>query len=205
MPSLPSCSARSRGKRNRVVQKQFIALLGMVLCSRAAVAGQMSVPQLVPAQEQNAPIPTMHRALAIHLRAARFLLTQDPGRIPVHFRLVFGGDYEGDPILQHLSPMDEVKTLTLTQSLLPLVRLWGGRLQLDAFESTLHSQNLQFGASGDGGLGGFRAPRQGYSGGPFSAHFTGLSLSFHFGREARTRPAIQLWRHMTRVVGAVLN
>jgi hypothetical protein len=101
--------------------------------------------------------------------------------------------------------MDETKTLTLTQSLMPLVRFWGGRLQLDAFQSTLHSQNMQFGASGDGGLGGFRGLRQGYPGGAFSAHFSGLSLSLHFGREARARPAIQLWRHMTHIVGAVLN
>jgi hypothetical protein len=36
--------------------------------------------------------------------------------------------------------MDEVKTLTLMQSSLPLCQLWGGRLQLGAFQSTLHSQ-----------------------------------------------------------------
>src|SRR4029077_12436128 len=118
----------------RVMQKQFIALLGMILWSHMALAGQMSVPQLVPAQEQGASIVTMHRAVATHWRAARFLLYQDPGVIPVHFSLAFGGAYEGDPILQHLSPMDEIKTLTLTQSLLPLVRFWGGRLQLDAFQ-----------------------------------------------------------------------
>jgi len=188
-----------------VLQKRFIALLGMILWSHVVLAGQMSEPQLAPMQEQSAPIVTMHRAVATHLRATRFLLYQDPGVIPVHFNLVFAGAYEGDPILQHLSPMDETKTLTLSQSLLPLVRFWGGRLQLDAFQSTLHSQSLQFGASGDGGLGGFRGLRQGYPGGTFSAHFSGLSLSFHFGREARTRPAIQLWRHMTRIVSAVLN
>jgi hypothetical protein len=188
-----------------VLQKRFIALLGMILWSHVALARQTSVPLLVPAQEQSAPIVTMHRAAATHLRAARFLLYQDARIIPVHFNLVFAGAYEGDPILEHISPMDEIKTLTLTQSLLPLVRFWGGRLQLDAFQSTLHSQNMQFGLSGDGGLGGFRGLRQGYSGGSFSAHFSGLSLSFHFGREARTRPAIQLWRHMTRIVSAVLN
>jgi hypothetical protein len=188
-----------------VLQKRFIALLGMILWSHVALAGQTSEPQLAPMQEQSAPIVTMHRTVATHLRAARFLLYQDPRIIPVHFNLMFAGAYEGDLIPQHLLPMDETKTLTLTQSLLPLVRFWGGRLQLDAFQSTLHSQNLQFGASGDGGLGGFRGLRQGYPGGTFSAHFSGLSLSFHFGREARTSPAIHLWRHMTSIVSAVLN
>lgn len=188
-----------------MLQKRFIALLGMILWSHLALAGQMSLPQLVPAQEQSAPIVTMHRPVATHLRAAHFLLYQDARISPVHFGLEFAGAYEANPILQHISPMDEIKTLTLTQSLMPLVRFWGGRLQLDAFQSTLHIQNMQFGASGDGGLGGFRGLRQGYPGGTFSAHFSGLSLSFHFGREARTSPAIHLWGHMTRIVSAVLN
>src|SRR5882762_394266 len=51
--------------------------------------------------------------------------------------------------------MDEVKTLTLTQSSRPLFQLWGGRLQLDAFKSTLHSQNVQLGPSGYDGIEGF--------------------------------------------------
>ena len=56
--------------------------------------------------------------------------------------------------------MDEVKTLTLTQSSLPLFQLWGERLQLDAFQSTLHSHNVQLGPSGYGGIEGFRPTRQ---------------------------------------------
>src|SRR5882762_6630386 len=80
-----------------------------------------------------------------------------------------------DPRLEHVSPMDEVKTLTLTQSSLPLFQLWGGRLQLDAFQSTPPSQNVQLGPSGYGGIEGFRPTRQSYPGGPLSVHFSGFS------------------------------
>jgi hypothetical protein len=185
--------------------KRFILLLGMFLGSHVPVSGQTPVPQIVLAHEHRAQIITMHRTVSIPLLAPSLLLPQDPGKSPAHFSLLFAGDYQQGLSLERLSPMDEVKTLTLTQSSLPLVQLWDGRLQLDVFESTLHMQNLQLGPSGYGGMQDFRAPRQGYPGGSGSVHFSGLSLSFHFGRESRTRPPIQLWRHMTRIVGAVLN
>ena len=51
--------------------------------------------------------------------------------------------------------MRKVKTLFLMQSSLPLVQLWSGRLQLDAFQNTLHIQNQR------------------------SVHLSGLSVSCH--------------------------
>jgi hypothetical protein len=169
------------------------------------VAGQTPAPQIVLAQEHRAQIMTMHRTVSTPLPAASFLLSQDPGKSPAHFSLLFAGAYERDHSLERRPPMEGVKTLLFTQSGLPLVQLWGGRLQLDAFQSTLHMQNVQLGPLGYGVMQGFRPPRQSYPGGPHSVHLSGLSLSFHFGKEARARPAIQLWRHMTHIVGAVLN
>ena len=101
--------------------------------------------------------------------------------------------------------MDEVKTLTLTQASLPLFQLSGRRFQLGAFQSTLHSQNVQLGPLGYGGMEGFRRPLQSYPGGSLAVHFSGLSLSFHFGRDARTRHAAQAWGRITRFVGTILN
>jgi hypothetical protein len=185
--------------------KRFILLLGMFLGSHVPVAGQTPVPQIVLAQEHGAQIMTMHRTVSPTLPAARFLLSQSLGKFPAHFSLLFAGAYQRDPSLEHFSPMDEVKTLTLTQLSLPLCQLWGGRLQLGAFQSTLHSQNVQLGPLGYGGMEGFRPTRQSYLGGPLSVHFSGFSLSFHFGRDSRTRHPTQVWRRLTRFVGTVLN
>jgi hypothetical protein len=96
--------------------------------------------------------------------------------------------------------MDEVKTLILTQSSLPLVQFWGGRLQLAAFQSTLHIQNGQLGPAGNSRLAG-----QSYPDGLRSVHLSGLSLSFRFGRDARSGHPAQLWRRLTQMVGAVLD
>ena len=91
--------------------------------------------------------------------------------------------------------------MTLTQSSLPLCQLWSGRLQLSAFQSTLHSQNAQLGPLGYGGMEGFRPTRQSYPGGPLSVHFSGFSLNFHFSRDSRTRYPTQVWRRLKRFVG----
>jgi hypothetical protein len=187
------------------VYRRFILLIGMFLLCRVSEAAQTAEQQIVPAQEHIAPVMTTLRTASISLSAASFLRSQDPRKSPAHFSLLLSGAYEPDHSLEHLSPMDKVKTLTLTQSSLPLVQLWGGRLQLDGFQSTLHSQNVLLGPLGYGGIEGFRPSRQSYLGGPLSVHFSGLSLSFHLGRDSRERRPTQVWRRLTRIVGTVLN
>jgi hypothetical protein len=139
------------------------------------------------------------------LLAASLLPPENLGKSPTHFSYLFARAYEREQRvegLKSLSPMHEVKTLFLTQSLLPLVQLWGGRLRLDGFTSTLHMQSVQFGPSAAGGL---RLPQQNYAGGPRSMDLYGVSLSFHFGRDAQVGHPIQAWRSLSRIVATVLN
>jgi hypothetical protein len=169
-----------------------------------AAAGQTTAPQIILAHEHVAPVIATLPRVSTLLTAASFLLSRDPGRPSTHASLLFEGAYERDYTLEHLSPMDEVKTLTLTQWSLPLVRLWGGRLQLEAFHSTPHIQNDQWGPFG-AAVRSFRPPGQRYPGGPRPLDLSGLSLSFHFSRDARTAHPAQLWRRLTRIVDSALN
>jgi hypothetical protein len=184
------------------MHKRFIVLLGMFLGSYAPAAAQAPAPQIVIAQEHVAPIITMLRTVSTPLSALSFPLAQDHGQPTARFSLLFAGAYERDHSLEPLPPLEEVKNLILKLSSLPLVQFWGGRLQLDAFQSTLHSQNVQLGHLGYGGMQGFRPPAQGYPGGPRSPR---LTLSFHFGRDARTGNPAEAWRSLSRIVGTVLN
>ncbi len=168
--------------------KRFIVLLGIFLCSHVPAAAQTPAPRIVLARERVEPTMTMRRTASPPLPADSFLLSQDPGKSPAHFSRLFVGAYERDQGPSSLLPTEEVKTELFTESRLSLVQLWSRRLQLDAFQSTLQMQN-----------------RQPYPGVPRSVHFSGLSLSFHFGRDARTRRPIQAWRCLPRIVGAVLN
>ena len=187
-----------------MVYKPFIVLLGMFLSSHMPAAGQTTAPQIVLAREHVAPVIAILPRASTPLPATSFLLSRDPGKPNTHVRLLFEGAYERDYTLEHLSPMDEVKTLTLTQRSLPLVRLWGGRLQLEAFHSTPHIHNDQLGFFG-GGMPGVRLAGQRYPSGPRPLDLSGLSLSFHFSRDARTGHPAQLWRRLTRIVDSVLN
>jgi hypothetical protein len=185
------------------VYKPFL-LLGMFLSSHLPAAGQTTAPQIVLAHEHVAPVLAILPRASTSLPATSFLLSRDPGKPNAYISLPFEGAYERDYTLEHLSPMDEVKTLTLTQRSLPLVRLWGGRVQLEAFHSTPHIRNDQLGFFG-GGMPGFRLPGQRYSSGPRPLDLSGLSVSFHFSRDARTGHPAQLWQRLTRMVDAVLN
>jgi hypothetical protein len=187
------------------MHKRFIVLLAMFVGSQVPAQAQTPASQIVLAQEHVAPVVTMFRTVSTPLSASSFLVSQDSGKSPARFSLLFAGAYERDRSLERLPQMEEVRTLILKLSSLPLLQLWGGRLQLDAFQSTVHSQIVQLGPLDYGNMQGFRAPRHSYPGGPRSVHLSGLSLSFHFGRDSRTSRPTQVWRRMTRFVGAVLN
>jgi hypothetical protein len=172
-----------------MMYKRLITLLGMALCSLAPAAGQTPAPRIVLAQEHVAPTITMLRTVSNPAPPSSFLLYQDPGKPPVHF---------SDPGTELFPSVKKVKTLFYTQSSLLLVQLWSGRVELDAFQNTVHIQNVLLGPLAYGGMQGFRSSRLGYPGGPPSVHFSGLSLTFHFGQNARTRGPIEAWRRLLR-------
>jgi hypothetical protein len=166
-------------------------LLGMFIGSQAA-AGQIPAPRIVPAQKTVAPPITVFRAESTPLLAPSFLPSQDRENTLAYSGLRFPGPVERDLGLERLSPVIKIKTLILTQVSLPLVQLWDGKLELDAFQSTVRIQNVQFGA------------QQNFPVGSRSVHFSGLSLNFHFGRVEPTRRPKQAWRYVPRIVTTLL-
>jgi hypothetical protein len=190
-----------------VMHRQFILLLGMLLGNHGPAIAQTAAARVVQAQVHGAPITTMLPALSIPApaEAASFQVAQNPGKPGVDFGLRFGGPYERDNRLENFSPMVEVKTLVLTQSSLPLVQIWGGRFQLDAFQNTLHLENVEHGLYDNGDTQAAHLWQSSYPGGPPSLTLTGLSLSFQFGREAQTGRSNQGWRRFPHMVGMILN
>jgi len=186
--------------------KQFILLLGMFLCANVFTAAQTAAPHMVPAQEKIAPISAMLRTVSGPFSAVPFRQSGNRRKSAAHSSYSFGRPYGPDHDLQDLesfSSMSEVKTLFSTRSSLPLVELWGGHLRLDGFTSTLDMQNVQLGPSGGGSLQDFRPRRQNYPNEPRSVHLDGVSLTFHFGRNAQIGRPVQIWRCLARIVSAL--
>jgi hypothetical protein len=189
------------------MHNRLILLLGVVLVSYVPMSAQTPAPQAIPAQDRTVMSMTVvPTAAPVPLFAASFLLPENPEKSaapPVSY--LFARTYERDQGLEglkSLSPMREVKTLFLTQSMLPLLQLWGGRLRLDGFTSRLQMQNVQLGPSAAGGLLDFRPERLSYSGGPRSIGSRGVSLSFHFGRDAQIGRPAQIWHSLERIHAA---
>jgi hypothetical protein len=170
-----------------------------------AAAGQIPAPWVALAQKPVAPAISVFRAESKILLAPSFLLSQVRRNTFAHTSLRFSGLDERDQVLERLSPVIKVRTLILTQVSLPLVQLWDGKLELDAFQSTLRIQNVQFGALGYGAMPDFPLPQQNFPGGSRSVHLSGVSLNFNFGRVEGTRRPTQAWRCVPRIVAALLN
>ena len=186
------------------MHKRFILLFGMFMGSQAA-AGQISVLRIAPAQKPVAPVIVVFGREPKTLLAPSFLLSHERENAFAHTSLRFSGREERDQALERLLPVIKVKTLILTQVSLPLVELWNGRLELDAFQSTLRTQNVQLGPLGYAALRDFPLPQQNFPGGLRAIHLSGLRLTFHFRRvEGRRRPT-RAWRYVPQIAAAILN
>ena len=185
--------------------KRFIMLLGIFLGSHALAAAQAPAAQIVLAHAYVAPAITILRPVSAPLPDASFQLYQNPQKSPAYFDRVFAGAYERDGSIERHPPTETVMTLFFTRTSLPLVQFWDGRLRLDGVIGTLNMQNVQLGPSASGGLWDFRPPRQSYPGGPRTLDLYGVSVSYHFGRAARTGSPPHVWRCLSRFVASVLD
>jgi len=179
----------------------FILLLTVFLSSLVAAA-QTPAPQTLPADERVWPIITRLQTVPVPSPARSFVLSEDPGQSAGHFKALLVRAYARDEGRENLSPIQRAKTLFLRQSSLPIFQLWGGRLRLEGFTSKLHTPNLQLGPPAVGGPQNLSSAQAAYPGGPRSVRFYGLSLSFHFGRNAEIGRPTPIWRCFARMVSA---
>jgi len=179
--------------------KQLILLASMVLGGPLPTTAQTLTPQIVQAPQRIPPImPTVRTAPEPSL-VATLPPPENSGKPTAHFKYLFVGSYEPDlhqEGLESLSPIREIRSLSLTQSGPPSLQFWGRRLRYDG---TLRIQNVQLGPLPTGSPQNPVPSRQTFPGGPFSVAPNGVSLSYHFGRNAHMGRAIQIWRHLGRV------
>jgi hypothetical protein len=155
------------------MHKRFIVMLSVFVGSYVPTAAQTPAAQIALAQERVVPIVTKVRTVPTAFFVAPFPLFENPRKSAPHFSYLSARVYGRDSLdnlgrLERLSPVREVRTLFLRQSILPLLQFWGGRLRLDGFTSTLDTQNVMLGPSAGGGLLDYRPRRQSYPGGPHS-------------------------------------
>lgn len=180
-----------------MIHKGSILLLGMLLGAPMPTAAQSALESTVVLERVSPNIRTSP-TIPAHFYVSPFAVS--PSAEQYNVNSVFSSAYAPAQNLSALSPVIELKTLFVTQSRLPLIQLWHGRLHFDGFTSELHTQNVQLGPSGGAGLQDFHPTRQRYPCEPRSVYLYGLSLSFHFGRTSQTAGSTQIWRRLARIV-----
>jgi hypothetical protein len=209
------------------MKRRLTLLLAMFLGSYLSTAAQTPTPRTVAEQDRTAPVMAMVQAVPAPLIAESFSLPGNPGIIEartlpaavpavsfpahknpansaVHFSCVLAGPYKPDQGMDDLEnqfQVEEVDTLFLAQSTVPLLQLWGGRVRFEGFASKVNTQNVQFGPSGAGGMQDFRPWRPRELGAPPSVNSYGISMTFHFGRNAQTGRPAQIWRTVAGMLG----
>jgi hypothetical protein len=172
------------------MQHQLILAVGVLLSSCLPAEAQTLTTQVPLPQAHSEPTMAVFREPPTHPLPTVFRSVQLSTNPVAHRSILPVTAYKPDRSVESLSPVENNQTLFVSQSLLPVVQFWSGRLQLGASESTLHMGNL--------------IVRQGHLGSSRSMDLYGVSLAFHFGRGAQTEGPTQFWRRMTQFVGAVL-
>jgi len=172
------------------MRHQLILVAGVFLSSCLSGEAQTLATQVFPPQARPEPTMAMFRAPPTHPLPPVFRSVQLSTKPVAHLSFLLMTAHSPDRSLDSLSPVVSNETPFGSQALLPVVQFWSGRLQLGASESTFHIGNVIM--------------RQAHLGSSSSVDLYGVSLVYHLGRGAQTQAPTQVWRRMTRFVGAVL-
>jgi hypothetical protein len=198
-------TAAVQWRKTPVINKHLILFVYMLLGSQILQAAQIAASPIVEVAENVGPILTIPRSVSAAAPVKFILRYRDSGKSPRRFSYLFAGAYKPDPSIESMLPIATVKSLIFASSSLPLVQLFGGKVELDAFQSTSRIPYAQLGPVGNAGARDFHLPQQGYPGESRSLHLSGISLNFRFGGNWRSGSPLQTWRYLPRILSAVLN
>lgn len=173
--------------------KRLFLTLAVLLSSYVPAGAQTRSAQLSLIQQRPAPI-TLVAAAPSHLPRTAFSPAQPLAERPAGFTALLVAVHDRNT-LERLFPMEVVRTPFVRQVRMEVARFWGGRLQLDGFESTRYMENVQLGLSGSG----FRNPRGGAFV-PRADSVYGITLRFRLGREGQTKARAEGWSCLARLV-----
>ena len=185
--------------------RNHLALVtGLFLSSCLPMEAQIRASQIVLPQTSPSLTMILFRAPRVRLPIIAPLI-QLPVKPLSYPAFLLAASYKPEPSLESRLSIEVFRTPFLKESSFLIAHLWRG-LQLDGFESTLHSQNPQFGSTECSiSFQDFRSSSHDQLGVTSSVRFYGVSLRYNFGRDVEARKPIALWRSLSRIVGPALN
>ena len=174
--------------------ERLVVVLSLVIGSPALAGAQNTEHWITFVQSPPSPMIVSFTPNAPPLASSVLLIQHQRDFHDGHGFRITGNYWRQNP--DSFSPLQETRTSFVTESRLPVTRIWGARLQVSFFAVTLHTGNVMLGplASSEA----FHRPRQ--FGEPRSADLYGVGLSVPLGRDARWEGSRSLWRGLTRIV-----
>jgi hypothetical protein len=177
------------------MRSHLVLIFGLLLSSSLRIEAQTTAAQVFLVQARSEPTTMFVRASPAYFPSKVSLTSFLPWTPVAQFTKIPA--YKPDIGIESRLQMEVVKTLFVTESRLAIVKFWRGRLHLDGFDSTLHTQNMQLGPSGSDGL----PPSHDQAAVARSVGLDGISLSFRLGRDEQTGSQSQVWRCLAWIRG----
>lgn len=135
--------------------------------------------------------PTRSSSPAIHTAGNGFLRGSEPIR---HISGFHFASYKSNRTLEDLFAVRTNDTVFVSQSRVPLVHFWGGRLQIAGISSTVKMGNVLLGPSAQGALQGIRLTQQARFSAAHSIDLYGVSVGFRLRPLAESAGRAPIWR-----------
>ena len=180
------------------MRNHLVLLAGLILSSCLPMEAQTPAAKIVLAQTVPGLSMMLFRAPRVGLS-----LIVPPTALPSvpHPAYLLGEAYKPEPSLESRLPIEVVRTSFLTESSFLIAHVWRG-VQLDVFESTLHSRSLLIGSpSFASSIQDFQPSSHDQAGVANSIGFDGISLRYTFDRKAETGKPNQIWRCVSWIIG----
>jgi hypothetical protein len=181
------------------MRNQLLLVIGLVVGSYLPAEAQTSAKQILLAQRPTGRMMLLFRPSQPNYSSpAVFLTTSLPPKSLGRFTRMSTATYEPELSLESRFSIVVNRTPFRTESSMPVTQLWGKRLQVEGFSSTLR-RYPQFWSSGVGHDSGLPSPDQAAAKNR-RGDLYGLSLRFEFGKAPTSRPP-QIWRYLGSIVG----
>lgn len=140
--------------------------------------------------QPSSPAAARARSPETHTAANDFLRNSEPTSRTLAFHFA---SYRSTPTLEELLAVKTNDTVFVSQSRVPLMHLWGGRLQIAGFTSTVKMENVLLGPASQGALQSLRLTQQARFSAARSIDLYGVSVGFRFTPPAEKAGRAAIW------------
>jgi hypothetical protein len=180
------------------MRNQLILVIGLTVCGCLPAEAQTIAKVIFLAQPRSGPMMLLSKPPPPKSPPRKvFPAINPPPKSLLRFTRISTATYDPERNLEDRLAITLDRTPFVTESTIPVAELWGGRLQLEGFDTT-RTRDPQFAPLGVGQV--TPPASRDLASVNRSVDYDGLSIRFEFGNSPTRRPA-KIWHYLRWVVG----